>query len=754
MKTKLKLIPILVANLFAVTAASAADGGFVWSGEVGVGLRGTNVDGDARNVGAGLRAVPSGPIVNPPTTTDEAKFNEFRDLERSGLIGTIDIKGRGDNSYVDFFGENIARDDQYLNAQGGQYGVFKYRLYNDKMTHNLSWNALTPFAGAGSSNLTYAGTWDATGSAAALIDSHNNPATWNLFDTSLKRNNYGGYFELSNNSPWYIRFDANEVTTKGIRPMGSPFTNSSGNGPIDLPTPVDYKTRNLSFEGGYASKRGLINVSVLRSSFNNSIDHLSWMDPKWSTGTSYGTAVNLLPPISVQEKVGVNGTLRQLPLSSTLSGRVSYSQLTNSIGLSGLGYVTNLNDATPSSSTTSPSSSQFDGKIVTSNASLSLTSNPAKNLDTRLYWNWYDRRNDSTPISYAAGTGSPTVIAALPAGQPFNYRKGNAGLDLGYRIDAAHKLGGGIERKEVIRTVGTAPLQEPVSTNDNTYYLEYKNTALDILNGRLKYERINRASGDYGASAATSTVINPGFSTAMDTANFHQDRFKLMLDSNPAPLLDLGFQAIYKTTDYHGRPYGIQRDKRQEYDLSVSYGDPSKFRVTAFVDWEIVNAEDNWYVGTFGAATSATDFDVRTSQHSTNKLFGLGADWPVASRFTLNGSYIYSKTDGAVDFTHTSTATTGALFYQGGLIPFNTDNTTKHAVNLKGKYTVDKNWAVTGGYAFERYNYRDDQMNGFNGYYAYYAPASATNSAILSGAFQNPSYKAHIFYLMANYKFQ
>ena len=155
MNTKLKLIPLLVANLFAVTAVSAADDEFTWSGTVEAGARGISSDGDTRN-GARSGGIPPTPANTVPFEgpRDNAKFIEYRDLKHDGLIGDFDIRGNNNRYYVNLFGENIARDDMYLNAQGGQYGVFKYRLYDDKMVHNFSSNALTPFVGVGSNTLT------------------------------------------------------------------------------------------------------------------------------------------------------------------------------------------------------------------------------------------------------------------------------------------------------------------------------------------------------------------------------------------------------------------------------------------------------------------------------------------------------------------------------------------------------------------------------------------------------------------------
>ena len=248
-----KIIPILVANLFAAACASAADTGLVWNGAIGVGARGIS------------RTVTNG---------DAGKLNEYRDLKDSGLIGILDVQARGDQYYVNIFGENFTRDDQYLNLQGGRYGVFKYQLFDDQLTHNFTMNASSPLSGTGGTNLTGTLPLIAAGATGNAVST-----PWaNTFDYRNKRESYGGNFEYSNNSPWYVRFDANEVTNKGIRPQSGALGTGSSNGFMEFGAPLDYKTQNLSVDGGYSAKTWHVNFNVLGSKFVNNNDQMNWLN--------------------------------------------------------------------------------------------------------------------------------------------------------------------------------------------------------------------------------------------------------------------------------------------------------------------------------------------------------------------------------------------------------------------------------------------------------------------------------------------
>ena len=94
-----KLISILIANLFVAAPVFAQDA-FKLEGSVNL-----------------------GGIYNDEDVVDAAKMNDIRDLTNGVLFGW-DVKGRSNTYWFDFFGENIGREDQYVNLKGGGYGLF------------------------------------------------------------------------------------------------------------------------------------------------------------------------------------------------------------------------------------------------------------------------------------------------------------------------------------------------------------------------------------------------------------------------------------------------------------------------------------------------------------------------------------------------------------------------------------------------------------------------------------------------------
>ncbi|NBR27492.1 MAG: hypothetical protein EBT83_03630 [Betaproteobacteria bacterium] len=742
---RVRLISLLVANvLVAVPFAFAAEGGadsasFKWSGDVSFGARGSSTN-----------------------ALDPSKFRESRDVH-STAIGIFDIRGRGDDYYMNAFGENIGRDDQYLDLKGGKYGVFKYQLYGNDMRHNFGSGAgaLTPFSGVGTSNLTAPTV--ATGFA------NRNPGNWNGFDNSYKRQDIGGMFEFSNNSPWYIRTDINEVKRDGIKVLAGSNGTSPGQGFVDLPSPVDFKTTNFSIEGGYASKRGQIAASWLQSRFTNANPYLNWTNPYLGTGAAFGVQdTSILPPSNDYTKIGVNGTLRQLPLGSSLAGRLSYSNLTNDVPV--LQNILSINSAvapgTPTNPSTVANQSLFKGDIVNKTASLSLTSHPLEALDTRLYWNWIRKDNNSTAVTFSppvasglSGASGGVCSSTAPCtNELFNYRKQNVGLEAGYRLNPSNKVSAGFDFYSTER-------ERPDSnkTNDRKYFAEWKSSPLDTIDTRVKYQYLDRSSNFLGGDPLN---LVDQFVRKFDVANVQQHQGKLVFDYAPLPLLDLGFEAIYKQNSYNDTPVGRTKDGRQEYYASISYGDPQSFRVMVFGDIELAQYDSLHRVGTgnpdpnappSGTGATAT-YTWAAKNLDRSYQAGFGADWLPSERWVWNGSLSWAKTQGSADFSARANVGAGQQL-AAQLMPIqNFDNTTKATLNLKGTYKYSKNWNLIGGYAFERYRFSDI---GYENFYYAATPAASTTctgggtrcNAYMTGQSAYQNYNASILYLFATYKY-
>lgn len=696
---KPRLLSLIIANLF-VAAPFVNAAGLDFSGSsVSIGVQ--HVQDNAR---------------------DSSKLNEYRDLDSSsGLLG-FEVRGRGDQYYLNAYGENIGRDDMFLDFKGGQYGLFKYRLYDSEMRHNFGSGpgAISPFTGIGSTNL---------GGTLPNI----NPATWNTFDHSYKRRDLGGMVEWQTQSPWYVRADAKEVTRKGINVFAGAAGTNPGQGAVDLPSPIDYTTRDAWLEAGYTTKRGHFAINVMNSRFTNGNRQLNWFNA--NAGVGPGIDTTNLPPDNDMWRLSANGNLRRLPGHSTLAGRFTYTKLGSDAVIPAANLWGNTGAA-----------GVFNGKIEKKTASVSLNSNPIDKLDTKLYVNWVDDKNKSTRITFVpTGSLAGCTLGASTTCSPelFAYKKNNLGFEAGYRLNRENRFRGGYDYVDIKRE-----RIDFTANKDNTIFAEWKNSSFENLTGRIKYQYLSRRS-DYrqpSAAAIAANALEP-FVRRFDLANRDQNLIKLVLDATPAPMVDLGFEAIYKKNDYKDTLIGRTDDDRQEYYASVAFGDPKKVRVLLFGDVEFMEYSSFHRVG-FPATVPSTppapgSYNWTMKNKDKAWQIGIGADFVPMNRLTVKTSLIYAETNGTADFT----------VQQGGVPAVRTpignfDNTRRTSLNIKGIYQHDKHWEFTGGYSYERYTYNDIGYNDTQ-----YVIGAGGTATYFTGQYSFQPYTANILYLVGKYTF-
>ncbi len=698
-----KLLALLIANLFvAAPALAQSDEPFRLEGSVSLG--GIRVDdGDA---------------------ADASKLNEYRDLS-SGLMTGFDLRGRSHRFWLDAFGENLGRDDQYLTARGGMYDVFKYRLYSDSLRHNFLFNGRTPYAGAGSANQT-------------ATFPQLNPATWNALDVGYKRRDAGGNAEYQALAPWYFRADANQVTTTGSKLGSSSQGLSPGNGFVDLAFPVDYKTRNATFEGGYNSKTVHAALSWMTSKFENDNESLNWTNGFFANGTD----TSYLGPDNKYSRLAGNATFRKLPIGSTLALRFTKDELESNATL-----ATSVLNTAGVMALTGPNVGTFAGRIENETFTAALASAPAKNFDTRAYFNYYKRDDKSTHVEFNSALG-------VFDNDLFSYKKNNYGIDGHYRINRGNRLGAGYDYLDTKRTRFDFD-----RTKDKKFFVEYKNTMFDELAVRVKYTSLKRDSNfllaNDGVNAADRLFWNR-FLQAFDAANLDQDQWKLTLDYSPAENFDISLEGISKKNKYRGQVLGRLRDERRELYVSASYGAPSSVRFTVFADVEDVKYDSRHRVLGFPvtapdaydpfAAPTAANYNWEGSAKDQNWAVGFAVDWPVMDKLSLKFTAMHYKTDGSVDF-----ASQGAVTSPSYPVPISLwDDTRRTSFNVRAVYALNKTWSFTGGYAYEKFDYKDASYEG----YQYTIPVTAVPAtSYLNGFYANPQYKANIIYGMATYRF-
>ncbi|MFZ3323497.1 MAG: MtrB/PioB family outer membrane beta-barrel protein [Usitatibacter sp.] len=675
-------LPLLIAGLFGAGSSFADDTPapmpWITQGEVSVGAIGTNTSGK-----------------------DPSKLQEYQDLRNGGLSEVL-VRGRNSQDWLDFYGENFGRDDLFVTLRGGRYDTFKYGISTNWLPHDFAENALTPFQGSGTALLN------------ATFPSPD-PSTWNKINLGYERKDTKAFFEWHSVNPWYTRVDGQQITFDGTRPGSGALGTSPGNGFMDLAIPISYTTNTASAEVGYSSYSSHFAVNYTYSKFDNGNTQLQWTNPFFG-----GVDTTYLASDNTYQRIAANGVLRGLPGSSTFAARYTWAKTTNETGVPqtalGSGGVY---------SATMPSANTYSGEYVDQTLSLSLNSSPMKNVDTKVFYNFHKLANNSTPIVFAEGT-------AVDCGGPctstlYDYTKNNFGLEGIWRMQRGSRLSGGWDYLDTDQT-----RVDFDHVRDNKLWVEYKNTSLDELSLRVKYQYLQRRSdfllGDSGTGPTDPNYINR-FVARFDNSDMNRNYLKLIGDWTPAELVDVSLEATLSKNDYPNTVLGRTRDTRHELFGTVSWGDFSSFRVVLMADYEWVkydsyhrNISDSAAGGAFdpSAAPTSSNYNWSSKDTDDNWLLGIGVDWQAAEKLLVKLSAQYFKSDGSSNVDSQNNF--------GNPLPITAyDDWKQAAVNLKGIYTLDKRWSLTAGYAYNKIEYSDIAYNGYQ--YTVPFPAVTTNTA-------------------------
>jgi outer membrane protein OmpA-like peptidoglycan-associated protein len=758
-----KLLSTLIVSLFAVAPAFADD---------------TSSSEDQLRIEGGGSI---GGIYNRQNGDDKAKLQEYQDLG-NGALSNVWARGRNSTNWFEGYGENFGRDDQYMFIRGGVYGVFKAGAYLNDMPHDFQTNSLTPFAGVGSEQLV---------ATFPRLDT----TTWQSFNLGYERRDAGGYFEWQKNDPWYFRVDGNQVKFDGTKVGSGALGTSPGNGYIALPIPVQTSTTNVGVEGGYQTSRATYSLRWDYSKFDNALNTLYWSNPFYGSLTD----TTQLPPDNTFNKFTATANWRGLPWNSVIAARYTWAKTTSSVDI----QQSQLNGfpLVPANNVTLPSENVFNGENVNQSFALGWTAHPVNNVDTRVYYYWTKLDNKSDDIVFGNQPVMPLPgglscgDVAPPAGSPpgtafvngncepdkFNYRKNDVGFDVYWRFTRGQRLGFGYDYWDLNQT-----RVDYDKAHASTVFVEYKNTMFDTLTGRIKYRYIKRNSthnfSNDGVSPNDPNFLLP-FTSAFDMQDLTTNEVRLYLDWTPQPLLGVSFEGNWATNNYNDVTLGRTDNNMQGYYLSVSWGDPNKFAIRGFGDWQQTEYPSNHrYIGTvsngpppatnqppgfclvapqspsnpgcydpnsppFFSTTSSSSYNWNSQTKDKTWMIGVGADWPATDRWLFNASYIYVNNDGEATFS--SQNNIGNPLNIG-----NFDNTRQQYFNIKATYAYNKSWSVSGGYAYEKFSRDDVGAQGFT--YLTPSPTVSTPSAstsYLNGYYLNPNANQNIFWVMVTYRF-
>jgi MtrB/PioB family decaheme-associated outer membrane protein len=700
-----------------------------------------------------------------------ANFNQYNSIT-PGMFGGGYLNYDKDKYYFMADGAYLGENDFYARAKGGRWGDFKYSLYFQEWPHNLSFEDKSIFATPGST---------AQGLApGATTTSLRNINTWpsQSFDYKYVRKEAGGTFDLTMIRPFFFNVDANQLRREGQRPFGANGTPLSPGGlVIEMAVPIDDVTTNVNGTFGWKSKQYYAAFSSGYSKYDNKSEYTTFITPSGTAATAGANTIAGAPD-NWSYFLKFTGNAK-LPLSSTFALTGGYQNNHSQTSL--LNTFGNL-------PTVRAGQNNFNGSVEYWNVAASLTSNPWKNLTTKLYYKYIDRKNNSDTVDFF----DRTTGAFLSSNEIFDYQKTTYGVEAAYRF--TNKLKGivgyefwDLQRRARESELGevhedpTSPEQAIPETWANTYNAQLVYNPLDWLGTRLKYQRMVR--GAQFNMASVSNPLNPAEANdwlnnnfrAYYAANKTQDMIKATFDLTPIQNLDVALEYAFKHDTYDKQVLGFYKAQQNEFILDGSY-DWKGVKFFGFFDYDVTWTDQqtrNVGVTTTpplpnafpAAAPNANSYNFRVNLRNDNYAYGAGTSFPIIKKkLTFALQYDFQKNNGTADFTSQflTTSTTAAFGRNADLLnmlPW--DDYTMQSISARMMYDFDQHLGLMFGWVYRQMKYNDAQIPSLdpnqtstviNGY-RYVMPATGSPSALLSGAYTDQNYNANIFFLKAMYKF-
>jgi hypothetical protein len=671
-----------------------------------------------------------------------ANFNQYNGIV-PGLFGGGDFGYNTDKYHFDVDGAYLGQDDMNVKATGGVWGKFKFSLFYTDYPHNLSFEDRTIYTNPGSQNLTLPGQARNTPTNSALW-----PST--SFDYKIQRKDVGGSLDVTAISPFFFNVTSDRLEREGERPWAGHNWSAFGD-TVELPLPIDDHTTNANGLFGWKNKQFYVALGGGFSEYGNSAELTSFQD-RFTTGATqaYGTIVG--PPDNKSWTVNFTGTAKQLPLSSVFAVNAGYQENTSSTSILNT-IETGTTLATPTVTRLTLSQPSFNGDVKYYSVGANLTSNPVKDLTSKLYFRYLDRKDDSDQVSFT-NPSSPTSGSVTNA--LFDYNKTSAGADVTYRFLKNLKGIVGYDYTDTRREGEYDFLTYPTSafgmdnvprTIDNTFRGEIIYNPFDWLGGRLKYQKLFQD---------TDTEIEPGVANVLandisrfDIGKKNQDMWKLTADLTPIEALDVSREYAYKLDNYNGNIVGMQKEEENEFILDGNYVWRG-MKFFAFFDYDVSTMEQ--YQRSGGGdptlAPTVTAFNWSANQHNNNYAYGVGTSIPIIkNKLAFNVQYDFEKNNGTANFTSQdfTAAQTGLGINNGNIDIAPWDDYTRQNISAMVSYGFNKNITFVFGYLYSQFRLNDGQLNGY-----VYVPSSSVN---LTGAYTDQNYNANVYYVKVYYRF-
>ncbi len=685
---------------------------------------------------------------------DDAKdslYTQYRDP--SAVSGEFSVVYKEEERY--FFsadGQNLGQDDVNLNFRGARFGKIKGGISYDEIPHRFAFDVKTLYSGVGSDDLTLDDglqtnlqglSGDSTAQAQVLKNEFSKAATG---DPAIQRKKLSGDLELVALDPFSIRAEFSREEQDGTRPFFGSFGLNSA---LEIFEPIDNETWSMKLIAEYAEKSYLLNATYYYQHFNNNEDTLTFDNPfrlDDAVGEPSKGQIDLDPDNEYQN-ISIAGSYMDLPFNSRISANAAWGWMRQDDDLPAFTVNTALTNPVNYSDRSSLPESNADVKVNTALYNVKLNARPLSFMRVKGNFRHYDYDNKTDKIEFPDGYVETDAFPETPqlgvpiSTLPSSYRKTKADLNLGFDVWAKTRL-----NLDYTYHLTKRDNREVDKQTENIYGGSLDTNPFYWGELRASYHRTDTEIDDYDVNVYLESGQDlqqlPGL-RKYTQADVIRDRFQFMANVYPLEPLAFSGSFTYGKDDFHDSPYGLTDAHYYSFSIDGDYTLTDRLNLNAFYIFEKYKNKQKAR-GEFdddGDGIS-TLMDWQADGEDKVDTLGGGITYAVIpERLDFNLKYSYTKVDGKIDFS----------IPNGSVDDFDTvDDTTIQTLDAKLKYNIWGGYFVTLGYIWERFDYDDENKEGFT-----FVPTDAAgnfNGAVLADSLWD-DYDAHIVYMKFTYTF-
>ena len=718
-----------------------------------------------------------------------SKFTEYRDLPEGVFVPSFHLFSRKGELDFALYGRNVRQHDQRYSGwlDTSAFGLsFAY----DQTPHDMGNDGRTiltelsegVWGMSDTIQSALGGAVDATptaGRTVAFYDALLAPsfASAGRVDVSSARKRGTVAVDLGKKLPFDLTLSYARELKTGYRGEAGGGVYSAVSSVVEVPDPLNDLTQEFGVRAAYNFERGNVHAAFVRSVYDNRAETLTVDNPFQGVDAPYvstpapakggGSQARWINAPDNEAGTGSFGFLLKLPRQTRIGGDVSLGRWTQNAPF--YPYTVNSAVLTPSGaradSVSALPQASLDGKINTTTISLTASSRPLENLSLRAQFRSYDLTNKTDRFVVAGDVGgSPdrswsAVTASADA--PYGHATANVYDTRTTRFTASASYD--IADLTVEGQIRTARLErtsrEAEEGKDDGFAVSALYHLEDWLGVRGTYDQAKRtAEGHtvYGfqADEAERETKRAGFDVeltplsqlALTVAYFRRhveytDRPNRIALSSGVPVA--GAQPIPDT------PSGLLEANYDSFTGEVSFTPSDRVEISAYYTYEEDATTNQWATTTGVNLNSLLNYSGRdrTDTFGINGVFRLRPEvW------TLTVSALRQKVDGLMDITareagsfYTPGRTTLVSAGAGGAQDIvDWDDTELTTVTAQVDYAAAKDWTLSAGFLYEKYDFRDAYTAG---------DLLMPQSVLLFLKSDDGAYDGSVLYAKVNYRF-